>query len=379
MNKILLSTVIICTGIVAHSQYCLTGGPSTANDSNLESLSLTGTSGGINYVGCPGVIGVEEFLGQTTTMNAGAAYVVTAEFGTCGGNYPGVAEIWIDFNQNGLFEPSESIATWQGTPPMVAPGNYIFNVPAGSMNGLTRMRVVHAEGQALPLDPCVAFTWGSATDFMVEIQNGVDCSGYIGDDSSNPRSVPTIPYIENHDNSYCYSNQNPAYNSPDVYYLIVPGSLTSINASLCGSSFDTYISVQDKYGTVIAQNDDYAPCGTQSEVNFSTVGYDSVYVIVEGWGTQMGSYTLTIGEGIVGLDDLTNDPFKIYPNPAKGSFKLEGNYSGELQILNTEGKIVLTENVNQKDEINTSSLSSGFYIVRLNDNGRSYDKKLIIE
>lgn len=379
MNKILLSTVLIFTGLLAHGQYCITGGPTTLNDSNLESLTLTGTSGGINYVGCPGVLGVEEYFTETTTVNAGAAYVVTIEFGTCGGNYPGVGEAWVDFNQNGIFEPSESILTWQGTPPMAAPGNYVFNVPAGAMNGQTRMRVIDAEGQSLPMDPCLSCTWGSVTDFVIEIQNGVDCSAYVGDDSSDPRVVPSIPFTETHDNSFCYSNQNPAYNSPDVYYLVMPGALTSLNASLCGSTYDTYISVQDKYGSVIAQNDDYAPCGTQSEVSFSTVGHDSVYIIVEGWGVQMGEYTLNIGEGIVGLDHLTNDPFKIYPNPASGSFKLEGNYTGEIQIMNTEGKIVLTTNVDQNENINVTSLSPGFYIVRLNDNNRVFDKKLIIE
>ncbi|NRA13196.1 MAG: hypothetical protein HRT57_14705 [Crocinitomicaceae bacterium] len=205
MIKTLLTTLIISISLLAHSQYCITGGPSSTGDSNLESLIFTGTSGGLNYTGCPGVIGVEEYFSQSTTVDAGMAYIMTLAFGTCGGNYNNVATVWIDFNANNLFEPSEAVITWTGTPPMAA-ANYVINIPAGAMTGPTRMRVMQAEGQALPLDPCVAFTWGSVTDFYIEIENGIDCTGYIGDDASDPRPVPSIPFFEAYDNSFCYSN-----------------------------------------------------------------------------------------------------------------------------------------------------------------------------
>lgn len=379
MIKNLLSFLLICAGFSANSQYCLTGGPSNINDSNLELLSLTGTSGGLNYTGCPGILGVEEILGQTTTLNAGDAYSITLKFGTCGGNYGSVAEAWIDYNDNNVFEASESILTWAGTPPMVAT-NFIFSVPAGALTGQSRLRVVQVEGLSAPLDPCVAFTWGSITDFNIEIQNGVDCSGYIGDEAADARIVPAIPYSETHNTSICYGNQNPAYSSPDVFYLVLPGALNSLNISLCGSAFDTYLSVRDKYGNILSMNDDNANCAsTSSELNISTVGFDSLYVIVEGWGMAMGSYTINIGEGPLGVNELSNDPFVIYPNPTSNSFQLEGNYSGDIQILNTEGRVVLSSNITTKETVDVSSLTSGFYIVRLKSDLHIYDKKLIIE
>ncbi|MFT6924080.1 MAG: hypothetical protein ACJA1C_003101 [Crocinitomicaceae bacterium] len=378
MIKILLTTLIVSISLMAQSQYCMTGGPSSANDSQLQGLQFTGTSGGINYIGCPGVLGVEEYLVETTTVNAGSAYVMTIQFGTCGGNFGSVATVWIDFNANNLFEPSEEVITWQGSPPM-APANYVVSIPAGALSGQTKMRVMQAESQSLPLDPCIGFTWGSVTDFIIEIENGIDCSSYIGDDSSDPRIVTSIPYSESYDNSFCYSNQNPAYNSPDVYYLITPGTLTSINASLCGSSFDTYLSVQDKWGITLALNDDYASCGTSSEINFATAGHDSLYIVVEGWGTEMGAYTLTINEGVLGTTELANDPFAIFPNPAHTSFQLGGNYSGNVSILNTEGKVVLDHSIEINQNIEISTLSPGFYIVRLQSDTQVYDKKLIIE
>lgn len=378
MIKSLLTTLIVSTSLLAQSQYCMTGGPSSVNDSQLKALQLAGTSGGINYIGCPAFINVEEYFVETTTVDAGATYPLTLEFGTCGGNYACAATVWIDFNANNLFEPSEIVLTWQGTPPVVV-ANYAVNIPAGAISGQTRMRVMQAEGQSLPLDPCMSFTWGSVTDFIIEIENGVDCSAYVGDDSSDPRIVASIPYTESYDNSFCYSNQNPAYNSPDVYYLITPGTLTSINASLCGSSFDTYLSVQDKWGTVLALNDDYASCGNSSEINFATTGYDSLYIVVEGWGTEMGPYTLTINEGILRTNELVNDPFVIFPNPAQTSFQLGGDYSGNVTILNTEGKIVFDHTIEPNQEVQISTLSPGFYIVRLQSDAWAYDKKLIID
>ncbi|MEY3843705.1 MAG: hypothetical protein RL293_127, partial [Bacteroidota bacterium] len=56
------------------------------------------------------------------------------KFGTCGGNYAGVGEAWIDFDQNENFDPYESLGTWSGTPP-VAISTFTFVVPANAQNG----------------------------------------------------------------------------------------------------------------------------------------------------------------------------------------------------------------------------------------------------
>ena len=81
--------------------------------------------------------------------------------------------------------------------------------------------------------------------------------------------------------------------------------------SLCGASFDTFLSVVDLNGNVIAYNDDQ--CGSQSALSFSTLGLGTIYFIVEGWGNEMGNYTLNIESTNVGLDDLSNNNSLIYP------------------------------------------------------------------
>jgi hypothetical protein len=378
MTKTLLLAILAGLSFTSHSQYCLTGGPSSTADSNIESVSLIGSSGSISYTGCPGIVGVEEYLSQTAFLDAGSPYTANIQFGTCGGNYSGNGEAWIDYNLDGIFDASESIGTWTGTPP-TSLSSFNFLVPSGATTGQSRMRVVQAENSSLPMDPCGSFTWGSMTDFSVYIQNGVDCSGYTGDDISDPRVVSALPFTENHDNSICYSNQNTVYASPDVYYLVlVDPSTVALNVSLCGSSFDTFLSVFDTDGNVLGVNDDHPDCGVQSKVTVNTTGHDSVYVIVDGWSFNMGPYDISINAETLGNSELDFSQFSIVPNPAKNHIQIS-NYTGEIKIRDGQGKLMTGQEVILNQSIDISSFSSGFYFIELNIDSQSFIQKLIVE
>ena len=97
-------------------------------------------------------------------------------FGTCGSNYSGAGEVWIDFDGNGTFDASESIGIWSGMPPATLQ-NFSFTVPATAVVGTHRISVIQEEGGATPLDPCASFNWGSVTDFSVNIVLGTNCAG----------------------------------------------------------------------------------------------------------------------------------------------------------------------------------------------------------
>ncbi len=380
MNKLLLCLFIgSVPGTGIFGQYCLNAGPSSTIDSNLEWLTLVGESGSLNYTGCPGVTGVEYHSSETVFLNAGGTYVTNLQFGTCGGNYSGAGEAWIDFNSNQLFEASESIGTWQGTPPTSASA-FTINVPVSSLTGLTRMRVMQHEAGSLPLDPCGTYSWGSVTDFNVYIQNGVDCSAYLGDNTSSPREVQTLPFTENYSTSYCYTSQNPVYPSPDIYYKVkVPGGVTSLHASLCGSSFDTFLTATDKDGTVININDDAPNCGTQSELEISVAGLDSVYFIVEGWGSEAGDYTISIAEGTLNTAELSDlNSIKIYPNPTSGNLVIETLAFDSFELQDLQGRL-LQENAihNGSETLNLSDLSPGTYTLILSNPVASVTKKII--
>ena len=360
----------------SYSQYCTNVGPSSTADSNVESVILTGASGSINYTGCPGVIGLQDLTFLSTFLNAGSNYTLQVDFGTCGGNYAGVGQAWIDFNQSGTFEPTESLGTWQGTPPAL-PQSFNFTVPFGAQNGPTRMRITQQEAGSLPINPCGTFTWGSVMDFTINIGNGVDCSGYVGDDTNDPIVVSSLPYIDTNDNSFCYSNQNLVYNSPDIYYLLNPSPMMeSVSVSLCGSSFDTFLSVVDGFGNVIAYNDDVSGCGTQSGLTFNTEGLGLVYIIVEGWGNASGEYILEINANYLNTDDLSQENIIIYPNPANDKFEIK-NYQGDIYIFDLAGKKVQEVQNYLGGNIDLSYLKSGIYQVQFYVNSQIISKKLI--
>merc|ERR1711991_592699 len=148
MKKKLL-TILTVIGIGSSmnglSQYCA-GGPSSTADSNIEGVSATGENAtSLTYTGCPGVTGVEDQTAQTIDYVINATYSIDVTFGTCGGNFGGAGEAWIDFDGDQVYDPAtESIGQSSGTPgtaPWDAPVTFTFTVPCTAVPGVTRIRI----------------------------------------------------------------------------------------------------------------------------------------------------------------------------------------------------------------------------------------------
>lgn len=108
------------------------------------------------------------------TMTAGLNSTVAVTMGTDGTQY---SRVWIDFNQNLTFEPSESFslgtsAGGSGT------SNIIVNVPAGATLGVTRMRIRGGDdADILNTQACGASssTYGQTEDYLVNILPAPSC------------------------------------------------------------------------------------------------------------------------------------------------------------------------------------------------------------
>jgi len=379
MYKVYIFILIICLPFAGVSQYCTTVGPSSNADSNVQSVNLTGDSGSISFVGCPGVVGLQNLTTLSTTLSGGSNYSASIQFGTCGGNYAGKGEAWIDFNGDQIFSVNESIGTWVGTPPSSL-SILNFTVPSGITNGVTRMRVTQQEGGGLtfPLNPCATFTWGSVMDFSITLTGGIDCSGFIGNTLADPILANVYPYTDMHSTAVCYSNNDFVYASPDVHYLVLPNDNSSaLNVSLCGSSFDTFLSVFDTDGNSLGFNDD-SDCGSQSEVSFSTIGVDSAYVIVQGWGTELGDYTINITESVLGVEENVFKSNSLYPNPATDQFAITELHAGTIYIQDISGELIKTVLNYSGKTIDVSEFSKGIYFISFTINDLKQTKKLII-
>lgn len=352
------------------AQYCTNVGPTATIDSNVESVVLSGVVGNINYVGCPGVVGLQDLTqSMNVSLNAGGTYTISVKFGTCGGNYAGAGEAWIDFDQNGNFDPYESLGTWVGMPPAPVQ-NWSFTVPPNSVNGLTRLRVMQREQGTIPLNPCGTYQWGSVTDFGITLTNGLDCTGYPGDDQNDAIVVGALPYTDTRSTEVCYSNQNYVYPSPDIYYYFEPTPLLAeVQVSLCGANFDTFLSVVDMNGNVVAYNDDSNDCAPQSALSFDATDLGPLYIIVEGWGALSGDYTLQISASFVGLQTSVNKSFNAYPNPSEGLLHLTPN-SGVYQFLDMQGQLLQTLDTQTKAVFEMQNLEAGVYFLKEVETGR---------
>lgn len=360
----------------ALAQYCTSGGPTSTVDSNVQSVSLTGNSGTISYTGCPGVVGVQDLTAtQQTTLAAGLSYSISVQFGTCGGNYSGVGCVWIDYNHDFVFDATEVLGTWQGIPPTPL-STFNFTVPGNAIAGSTRMRVMQREAGTLPLDPCGSFAWGSVTDFTINITGGIDCSGYPGDTKEDAIPITSVPFTTTGATDYCYYNQNLVYQSPDIYYLLTPDTtLVEATVSLCGSGFDTFLSVIRPDNSVVVYNDDQ--CGQQSQVTFSTVGEDSLYIIVEGWGQQQGAFSLNINGQTLSATQLEQTNFVLYPNPATDLVWIKGTTADQIEVLDLQGHVVLKSL--GEDHFSVADLPNGAYLVRLSSANGIANSTLMIQ
>ena len=365
-HSIFVFLLILTSSLRVYSQ--CGGGPTSDIDSNLESFFLLGNTSQINYSGCPGVLGIEDQTNLGADLSAGSNYVATVQFGTCGGNYSGAGEVWIDWDQNGTYEPTESIGSWQGTPP-TASTNFNFFVPSNSIAGVTTMRVTQEEQGSIPLDPCAEFTWGSVVEFSIFVAGGIDCTGFFGNTSTEAIIVPSIPFIDTNSTVMCYSSESIVYNSPDVFYKFGINPLAaSTTVSLCNSSFDTYLTLLDLNLNVIAFNDDGDSCSSgESEIIFESGSYDSLYAVVEGWNLENGEYIINITQELnVRIEQNLKTPFNLYPNPAKDLLQLSGGLISRVDVYDIQGRKVLSSaNPLGIDVLDISFLDSGSYLIKI--------------
>lgn len=84
--------------------------------------------------------------------------------------------------------------------------------------------------------------------------------------------------------------------SPDVWYTFSPPTDGGLDVSLCGSSYDTVISVHNasppSTANQVGCNDD-SDCGLQSRLLFETTGGQTYWVRVSGWGGNSGDFVLS--------------------------------------------------------------------------------------
>ncbi len=82
---------------------------------------------------------------------------------------------------------------------------------------------------------------------------------------------------------------------------------------------------------------------------------------------------------ISALNKISQKPaIKIYPNPAFDHCFIETNTPGRIRVINLQGKIVKTLQINHSRQIDLSNLPAGLYLINFSTKNQSISKKLII-
>lgn len=130
----------------------------TGGNTNITYTAAAGTAGGYNNQSA--TISVSNYVGNATNLS------MTAGGPTCG------FAVWIDWNNNLVFEASERVYNTTG---FVTTATGLFTVPAGTANGSYRMRVVTDWNSSIPSNPCATLTRGEFVDFTFNVVNAPSC------------------------------------------------------------------------------------------------------------------------------------------------------------------------------------------------------------
>jgi hypothetical protein len=119
-----------------------------------------------NDSGCEGYA---DFTNLTANMDEDTTYQITVTTGYGDQN----VQVWIDFNDDGVFENSEIVVPNFVIAPGQAAGSYTESadlvVPAGAANGAHRMRFKSNWQAPVPADACEETTYGETEDYTAQI------------------------------------------------------------------------------------------------------------------------------------------------------------------------------------------------------------------
>ncbi len=155
--------------------YCASNGNSVADEYigrvQLETIDNTTTAGAGGY---------SDFTSISTNLAKGGDYTITVTPTWTGTQYNEGYSVWIDYNQNGDFtDAGEQVWTQAAT--QTTPVSGTFTIPAGAIEGNTRIRV-SMKYNGIPTS-CESFQYGEVEDYTV----------VIGGSTGGDTQAPTAP------------------------------------------------------------------------------------------------------------------------------------------------------------------------------------------
>jgi subtilisin family serine protease len=229
--------------------------------------------------------GYGDFTDMSTEIMVGEIYDVTLSTGYSN-QY---VSIWIDFNKNEEFEPSEMILS--GFELSSSGQNYTTQVtiPDGVESGETRMRVI-AQWQSVPDDPCSNMSYGETEDYTVQVSGWLFVQRVT--DTIAPGGNQTVEILfdtEDLEEGTYYGNVKVESNDPDIPVFDVPVTLN------VGEGFPLAVT--------LTANPDEICFGETSQLTALPTGGTGEYTY--SWTSDPPGFTSTLPNPVVAPEETT--------------------------------------------------------------------------
>src|SRR5690554_3943170 len=165
---ILPSSACYCEPI--HTYGCSNGAQVGGVTTTLGLTNISNTN-----TGCGSLTSIA-YSDYSATHSASAAHSNLVNIKVDVSNYSGGVKIWVDWNQNGIFEANELVGESAST---ISSGSFYqtnFTVPSTAVVGTTKMRVRVVESTTT-FDACSTQSYGEAEDYGFVVIQGTPCAG----------------------------------------------------------------------------------------------------------------------------------------------------------------------------------------------------------
>jgi hypothetical protein len=205
--------------------------------------------------------------------------------------------------------------------------------------------------------------------------NVVGIGGNIRSEKSNKMIVKLIPKSLRNSLVIFFSLFTMSLFSQSTY-TVTKGVTTSVTCDV-GDTLKFYASVPTAYGVSITKNGNSSmvvtphPCLNSPYFigSYTIVGGETSFTINSSvnW---LGAITVNTVVIPTGIDELTDQSVKLYPNPVKDILNVVGSKNSEVKIFNIVGNLILTQTLFNSTQVDLSVLCPGMYMVQVNN--RSY-------
>lgn len=176
------------------------------------------------------------------------------------------------------------------------------------------------------------------------------------------------------DNQLTFESLEPAIIIENFTYSPQDSIGTLLDSTVAkGESYNYYLEVGGENNIYQWFKDDITlPSQTSATLSLTGLELDDSGIyrcevtnsVITGLTLYSRNITLNVNEPTHADEVGLHDAFIVYPNPTKDKLYIETSKSGEIAIINLEGKLMLKKQIeNAKNEINVSNLTSGTYFL----------------